>query len=608
MKPVVLFVSSVMTSQLLASSPNVVFVITDDQGFGDVACNGNAAIHTPNIDRLSRESIQLQNYHVDPTCAPTRAALLTGRHSDRVGVWHTIQGRNMLRRRETTMADIFSQNGYATGLFGKWHLGDCYPFRPQDRGFRYVVCHGGGGIGQTPDYWGNDYFDDTYLKNGRPVRFKGFCTDVWFREGMEFIRENARNEKPFFAYIAPNAPHGPYYCPEEYAEKYQRNPAVPVPEFFGMIENIDDNMAKLMLLLKEGGIEDNTVLIFTTDNGSAAGGYNAGMRGKKGSQYDGGHRVPFMIRWPDGNLEAGKVVGPLTAHMDILPTLIDLCGLTAPEIKFDGRSLRDLFYGDGEKWPSRSFVVESQRVIDPVKWRCCSVMTDRWRLVDGHSLYDMLNDPGQKSDLSDRFPETVDRLRSDYELFWNDVSRDHDLINYIVIGSEEAPIVTLTSHDWLAEKVAWSQSYVMLGGAAREAKWTVQVEQDGNYEISLRRWPVEADKAICDPNGYKGFDFKSARLRIADIDVSKDIPPEAKEVTFRVHLTKGITTLAPVFYSETKAVTPYYAYVTHKPFEGWQTAQGMAIPLFDPAYGRVPPQPLSQNTERYRTLAEKSNQ
>jgi arylsulfatase B len=614
-QPVLLTFLSISALQAQAAPPNVVFVITDDQGFGDLACNGNAAISTPTIDALSREAVQLNNYHVDPTCAPTRAALLTGRHSNRVGVWHTIQGRNMLRRREVTMADIFGQNGYSTGLFGKWHLGDCYPFRPQDRGFQHVVCHGAGGVGQAPDYWGNDYFDDTYFKNGTPVRFEGFCTDVWFDEAAQWIRQQVRTQnsklgtpQPFFAYISPNAPHGPYYCPEEYADKYKGNPDIPVPEFFGMIENIDDNLARLLQLLKDEGIEDNTILIFTTDNGSAAGGYSAGMKGKKGSQYDGGHRVPFMIRWPDGKLEAGKTVKPLTTHMDILPTLIDLCELHSPEIDFDGRSLRKLLYGDGENWPARSLVVESQRVIDPVKWRQCAVMTDRWRLIDGKKLYDMSIDPGQKTDVRARFPETFQRLRADYETFWADVSQDHNLVSYIVIGSDDAPIVKLSSHDWLADKSAWSQSLVMLGGAAHEAKWAVQVEQDGDYEISLRRWPVEADKAINDPNGYKGFSFKSARLRIGDLDLSKELPDGAREVTFRVKLSKGITTLAPVFLDGEKAVTPYYAYVTHKPFDGWQTPQGMGIPLFDPATSRVPPQPLSQNTDYYRKAAEKSNQ
>ena len=212
-----------------AAKPNVVIVITDDQGYGDLAFTGNPAIKTPNIDKLRSEGTLLNNFHVDPTCAPTRSALMTGRYSDRVGVWHTVQGRNMLRRREKTMADVFSSNGYATGLFGKWHLGDCYPYRPEDRGFQHSVYHQAGGVGQAPDYWGNDYFDDTYVVNGKLQRFEGFCTDVWFDEGMKFIKEN--KDKPFFAYISTNAPHSPYYSPTEYSDPYEGNPQVSIPEF-----------------------------------------------------------------------------------------------------------------------------------------------------------------------------------------------------------------------------------------------------------------------------------------------------------------------------------------------------------------------------------------
>ena len=212
--------------------------------------------------------------------------LMTGRYSDRVGVWHTVQGRNMLRKREVTMADVFKSNGYATGMFGKWHLGDCYPYRPEDRGFQHCVYHKAGGVGQAPDYWGNDYFDDTYVVNGKFQQFKGFCTDIWFDEGMKFIKDSKAKDKPFFAYIATNAPHSPYYSPEKYSKPYAGNPDVSIPEFYGMITNIDDNMAKLMKMLDDEGLADNTILVFMTDNGTAGGlkggrGYDGGMRGMK---------------------------------------------------------------------------------------------------------------------------------------------------------------------------------------------------------------------------------------------------------------------------------------------------------------------------------------
>ncbi|VGO12490.1 Arylsulfatase [Pontiella desulfatans] len=577
-----------------AKKPNVIIVITDDQGYGDLAFTGNPAIKTPNIDKLRTQGTLLNNYHVDPTCAPTRSALMTGRYSDRVGVWHTVQGRSMLRRRETTMADVFSANGYSTGIFGKWHLGDCYPFRPEDRGFQHCVYHQAGGVGQAPDYWGNDYFDDTYIVNGKHQRFEGFCTDVWFDEGMKFIKTN--KNKPFFAYITTNAPHGPYYCPEEYSKPYEGNPNVSIPEVYGMITNIDDNMAKLMKLLEAEGIAENTILVFQTDNGTAGGlqngrGYDGNMRGKKGSEYEGGHRVPFIIRWPDGKIEPGKSIEQLTAHIDILPTFIDLCGLTAPKIEFDGTSLAPLLFSKGRSWPDRALVVESQRVVDPIKWRKCSVMTDQWRLVNGKELFEVRKDPKQAEDLSAQHPEVFQKLRAEYDKFWNDVSREHDQTSYMVIGSEKAPIVSLSSHDWLIDKLPpWHQNHIKNGDVAEISHWAIEVERDGNYEISLRRWPVEADKGINDGTYGKAFNYKQARMRIGDVDETKPIPSGAKEVTFTVSLKKGLTNLSPVFIGDDLSATPYYAYVTHKPKPGWQTPQGMGIPVYDPNFGRIPPQ------------------
>ncbi|QBG46725.1 N-acetylgalactosamine-4-sulfatase [Verrucomicrobia bacterium S94] len=587
-----------------AQKPNVVIVMTDDQGYGDLGINGNTLIQTPNIDRFGARSIRLENYHVDTTCAPSRSALMTGRYSNRVGVWHTVQGRNMIRRREITMADIFSQNGYSTGIFGKWHLGDVYPYRPEDNGFQYSVIHQAGGVGQAPDYWGNDYFDDTYSVNGKLKRFKGFCTDIWFNEGISFIERNAKAGKPFLVYITPNAPHGPFYCPEEYYNRYKDNPEVPNAGFYGMITHIDDNMARLFQTLDKCGITDDTILIFTTDNGTAGGiwggkGFDAGMRGTKGSQYEGGHRVPFFLRWPGGGLNKGKSVKQLTAHFDILPTLIDLCGLDAPDIAFDGKSIRNLLYTDGSAWPERTLMVETQRVVDPVKWRKCSVMTERWRLVDGKELYDILKDPGQKTDIAEQYPEVVERLRGSYETWWADVSREHNLTSYMIIGSDKSPIVKLCSHDWLVEQIPWNQAQIMHGMYAKKAHWAVETEHAGIYEFSLRRWPVEADLPINEANGYKGFNFDTATIQIGDFRQSKPIPAGAKEITFRVELKKGLTTLAPYFSGGGEISTPYYVYVTHKPFKGWQTPEGMGIPRFDPDYGRVPPQPLAQDTDRY---------
>ena len=591
-----------VASSTFAAAPNVIIVITDDQGYGDLSFTGNAAIKTPNIDQLRAEGTLLDNFHVDPTCAPTRSALMTGRYSNRVGVWHTVQGRSMLRKREVTMADVFSKNGYATGIFGKWHLGDCYPYRPEDRGFKHTVYHGAGGVGQAPDYWGNDYFDDTYIVNGKLQQFTGYCTDIWFDEGIKFIKAN--KGKPFFAYITTNAPHGPLNCPEKYSKPYEGNPKVSNAKFYGMITNIDDNMAKLTAMLKREGLADNTILVFMTDNGTAGGvkgnrGYDGNMRGKKNSEYEGGHRVPFIIRWPGGKIEAGKSIKQLTAHIDILPTMIDLCDLKAPEIAFDGTSIRDLIYGDGDAWPDRSLVVESQRIVNPEKWRKCAVMTNQWRLIDGKELYDMSADSGQAKDVAEQYPEVVQRLRSDYEAFWSDVSSEHDLTSHSIIGSNEAPVVTLTSHDWLVENIPWYQPHVMQGAFAKPGHWAVEVAEAGNYEISLRRWPVEADAAINSGKYGKAFNFTEARLRVADIDTRMPIPTGAKEVTFKVKLAAGITTLAPLFVGDEIETAPFYTYVARSPKLGWNTAQVMGIPLYDPTYGAVPPQVKDQDRVNY---------
>ena len=265
-----IYVSSVSVALGAASQPNIILIMTDDQGYGDVGALGNTMIRTPNLDKLAGESVRLTNFHVDPTCAPTRAALMTGKYSSRTGVWDTFGGRSIVARDETMMPKLLADAGYATGMFGKWHLGDNYPFRPEDKGFQHVVQHGGGGVGQTPDYWGNNYFDDTYWVNGTLTKFKGYVTDVWFDEALQFIEKNSK--QPFFAYIATNAPHGPFFVDEKYSNPYADKGVVsPMAEFYGMIENIDENMGRLDAKLTELGLHENTVVIFMTDNGTAAG-------------------------------------------------------------------------------------------------------------------------------------------------------------------------------------------------------------------------------------------------------------------------------------------------------------------------------------------------
>ena len=562
--------------------PNVVIVMTDDQGYGDLSCHGNPILKTPALDRLYEESIRLTDYHVAPTCSPTRAALLTGHWTNRTGVWHTIMGRSMLRENEVTMGDIFQASGYATGMFGKWHLGDNYPYRAEDRGFNEVMRHGGGGVGQTPDYWDNAYFDGSYWHNGDLVPVQGFCTDVFFDYAKDFIARQNSAGKPFLAYIATNAPHGPMHCPTEYSQPYREH-GTSVANFFGMIANIDDNVGGLVKFLDDQQLTENTILIFTTDNGTSSGMkiFNAGMRGQKGSQYDGGHRVPLFIRWPRGNLMGGRDCDALTAHVDVVPTLIDLCRLQPPQdVLFDGRSIRTLLEQEQpEPWPDRILVTDSQRVKDPIKWRKSAVMTSRWRLIDGKQLFDIDADPGQRTDVAEQHPAVMARLKNFYENWWSELEPTFAESTPIRIGHAAENPSRLTSHDWISAKVPWNQSHIRsgLGGKQSIGHWNIEVATSGRYEIRLRRWPQEIDQPIDaalppgEPvSGNRAFREtpgvaikpNQATIEIADLRRAKQVSTGDKEVKFEVMLPAGRTKLTASFQTDAgKVYGAYYAYV-----------------------------------------------
>lgn len=559
--------------------PNVVLVITDDQGYGDIAAHGNSMIKTPHLDELFQQSVRLTDYHVDPTCSPTRSALMSGRYSTRTGVWHTIMGRSMMSPAELTIAEVLKSAGYATGCFGKWHLGDNYPCRPQDQGFDEVLINGGGGVGQTPDYFGNDYFDDTYFRNGQPEKHEGYCTDVWFRESLKFIEKN--KDRPFFVYLTTNAPHGPFLVAEEYSKPY-RDQGVPttMAAFYGMITNIDENMGLLTEKLAEWGLAENTVLIFTTDNGTAAGiarprrgkkgtgpaeepgwrGFNAGMRGQKGSEYDGGHRVPCFIRWPKGGMEGGRDVDQITAHVDVLPTLAELCGATVPgDVQLDGKSLVPLLKGDASTWPERTLLVHSQRIEYPQKWRKSAVMTDRWRLVNGKELFDIVADPGQQTDVAEDHAEIVAELTKEYEAWWGSLSVVFDDFVDVAIGADAENPARLTCHDWHTNQVPWNQGHIRSGPFV-SGFWAVSVVEDGKYEFTLRRWPEEQAGPI---------DATRARLKVGDVDVSKETDADAEFVKFEVELRKGRTRLqtwlTKVVEETEKTRGAYFVYVKRLP-------------------------------------------
>jgi arylsulfatase A-like enzyme len=541
--------------------PNIVFVMTDDQGYGDIGRHGNPVLRTPNLDALHDQSLRLTNYHVSPTCAPTRSALLTGRYTNLVGPWHTIQGRSILHQGEVTIADNFRAGGYRTGIFGKWHLGDNYPARPQDRGFDETVIHGGGGIWQTPDHFGNDYFDDTYLHNGKPQKYSGFCTDVFFENARNFIDDAARRKQPFFCYLPTNAPHGPMWAPDRNTTPYANVKGLREPGFYGMIENIDENVGQLRKHLAATGLARNTIFIFTTDNGTASGAqvHNAGMRGSKGSPYEGGHRVPFFMHWPQGGMTTNRPIDTLTAHIDVMPTLLDLTGVKrvkGPEIH--GRSLKPLL--QNQQWPARTIVTDSQREETLLKWRQASVMTQEWRLVSPGpggaaepaklELYDIRTDPSQKVDVAAKHPEVVARLKADYEKWWTLVSARASEYARIVLGDPKDNPARLTSHDWHGEGAlrSWNQKAILEGPDAN-GFWAVQTKP-GRYTFELRRWPREINlplgAAYTHPAGNRETTpgraipgIHKARIRIGALDRTIDIDPAASAAKFELDLPGG---------------------------------------------------------------------
>ncbi|RME67261.1 MAG: arylsulfatase [Verrucomicrobia bacterium] len=482
--------------------PNIILVITDDQGKNDLACEGNPWVQTPNLDRFHSESVRFTNFHVSTTCAPTRGALLSGRHTDRINVPHTIAGRSLLFDDERILPEILAQNGYATAMFGKWHLGDNYPYRPEDRGFQEAVWHAAGGVGQGPDYWGNDYFDDTYHHNGRLEKFEGYCTDVFFREALRFIEAN--RDRPFFTYIATNAPHGPLNCPEDYIDRYADIPELndTLRRFYGMITNIDDNFGRLRARLAELGLADNTILIFMTDNGTAYGSkaFDAGMSGHKGSVLEGGHRVPFYIQWPAGGIGGGRDIGALTAHFDVLPTLVELAGLRfTPHKPLDGRSLVPLLRGETPEWIDRIITVDTQRVLNLTKYKAYSVMQGEWRLVNGNRLYDLRTDLKQQHNVIDQHPEIAERLALAYEGWWASLLAEGADTRHawIRVGTPWENPTRLAAHDLLSVDIgrAWHQ-FGIIEPTPAVGLWKVDFVSGGRYRFALRRFPRESGLAI----------------------------------------------------------------------------------------------------------------
>jgi arylsulfatase len=413
-----------------ANPPNIIFILTDDQGYGDLSCHGNPILKTPHLDRLHRESVRFTTFQVSPTCSPTRCSLMTGRHEFRSGVTHTFTMRCRMSLKATTIAQLLKAAGYSTGIFGKWHLGDAAAYQPDRRGFDEVFIHGAGGIGQgfpgSTDVPGNKHMKPTILHNRVFEKTRGYCTDVFFDQATKWIGE-VKGRKPFFAYIACNDPHDPQACPEEFARPYAAKVKPRLAKYFGMVSHIDDNVGRLLAQLKTWDLERDTLLIFMTDNGgiTAVDFFNAGMGGRKGTPHEGGTRVPSFWRWPAG-FKGGVDVDQLAAGIDVFPTLVEVAGAKVPkDVKLDGRSLVPLLKNPKGAWPDRFVFVHVGRWAKGQaarsKFTGCAVRSNQFRFVNNRELYDMKADPAQKKNVIGDHPKIVAKMRAAYDKWWKEI-------------------------------------------------------------------------------------------------------------------------------------------------------------------------------------------
>ncbi|MEQ9406069.1 MAG: arylsulfatase [Fuerstiella sp.] len=444
-----LLMSAAADDSLKGAKPNIILMITDDQGYGPVGKHGHPWIQTPNLDRLYDTSTRFTRYLVSPTCAPTRSALMTGRHPMRNGVTHTILERERMTLDAVTLPQALKKSGYTSGIFGKWHLGDEEPYQPHQRGFDEAFIHGAGGIGQAyacscADAPGNKYFDPVIRHNGSFVKTRGFCTDVFFSAALSWISDVKDRQEPFFAYITTNAPHGPFIAPPASRKRFEDMGFDDrTAGFYGMIENIDDNVGRLLTKLDDWDLYEDTLIIFMSDNGMTGGGsgrpgkeigrtaegralypYNADMKGLKGSSDEGGCRVPFFVRW-DGHVRAGQDIDRVAAHIDLFPTLAALADAKLPPGQVEGRSLLPLIENPAAEWSDRFLFTHKGRWKtganpDDHQWNGFAVRNQRFRFVDNTALYDMQADPSQTTNIIDDHPEIVRQMRDVYDSWWKE--------------------------------------------------------------------------------------------------------------------------------------------------------------------------------------------
>lgn len=487
----------------VARRPNIILVMTDDQGYGDIGVHGNAVIRTPNLDTFARESLEMTRFYVEPVCSPTRASLMTGRYHMRTGVYATSRGGARIFGDEVTLADLLAQGGYRTGIFGKWHLGDNYPSRPQDKGFQETLIHLSGSIGGVPDA-GPSYFEPVLWHNGKTSARKGYCTDLFFKAAADFITTN--KDRPFFAYIPTNVPHSPLEIAESYVRPF-RDAGQPerTAKIYGMLKNLDENFGRLMQVLDAQDLTENTIVIFMTDNGPAGKRFNGGLRAGKGSVFEGGIRVPFFVRWPR-RIQGKSKIDRIAAHIDILPTLLAAAGLQTPsKHKIDGVDLTPLWTGQAgqENWSQRTLFIQLNKRILQERFHNVAVISQRHKLVSYPDnrydpefaekfdktkveLYNLSVDPGETMSVAREHPGVRDRLLAQYEAWFTDMKQTR--------GFQCAPIHLGTPHENPTYLCRYQEGQNLTASGLVDG-WLVKVTRAGRYRLRLK-WPAHNGGAL----------------------------------------------------------------------------------------------------------------
>ena len=495
--PILLLILLTMTFQTVtaANRPNVLLVMTDDQGYGDFSRHGNPVLETPNLDQFARDGVRFERFFVSPFCAPTRASLLTGRYSLRTGVWSVTHNKEAMRSQEVTIAEALRATDYFTGCFGKWHNGGHYPHTPTGQGFDEYLGFNHGHI--------NHYFDAELLRGTKPEQTEGYITDLLTDEAIRFMAH--QDDKPFFCYVSYNAPHTPCQVPDEWFDPFKaRGLDDELAAIYGMCANLDHNFGRLLQSLDELQIRDNTIVLFLTDNGANTNRFNAGMRGRKVSVHEGGSRVPLFIQWPERFREP-RVVRQLAAHIDLYPTILELCNAKTPTgPRVDGISLVPLLDNPQADWDSRLLFTSTHMGDRPQPFPG-AVRSDRYRLVHARKstawkLYDMLADPAESIDLAEKQPDQVKKLAKAYMKWWDEAHKGaykrlpipvgHYEQNPVVLNATESYPTGLRfhhgpgfAHDWLTD---WKD-------IDARAEWDVDVVLSGEYEVQLEYLCPEGD-------------------------------------------------------------------------------------------------------------------